>query len=181
MSATLFLIVFGLTRVVDAEIKMPTPPTPPKLPTVIGALSEDSLDDEGQDAFAAAIVRLDSVTTLINDLKSRLREIEDEQSKIRDQLPPATQRDRIYLQTEVDHKAYAIRRSLPSLPGVGRLTVRFVVNPEGQIEDIEIVSAPVSHTAKVRRAVSSWLFTPARKSGMRVHVRVTASIRVDEN
>ena len=181
MHTTLFLILFGLTRAADADIKMPNPPTPPTPPTVIGALSRDSPDTEGQDTFAAAIVRLDSVRTLVKDLKSRLRVIEDEQSKIRDQLPPATRRDRIYLQTEVDHKAYAIRRSLPSLPGVGRLTVRFVVNPEGQIEDIEIVSAPVSHTANVRRAVSSWLFAPARKSGLRVHVRVTASIRVDEN
>ena len=177
MRTTLFLILFGLSHAAGADIKMPTPPTPPTPPVVSGAAGKVPLSPEKQDELTTAITRLDSVNTLVKNLQSRLRELENERSKIRDQLPPASNLNRIYLQTEVDHKAYAVRRNLP---GTGRITVRFVVDTNGQTDDIEIVSAPESHKARVQRGVSSWLYVPAFKSGKRVRVRITASVRIDE-
>ena len=177
MHTILFLILLGLSHTTSADIKMPEPPTPPTLPTVAGVASSFPISPEKQDELTTAIIRLDSLNTLVKDLKSRLRELEEDRSKVQSQLLPASNLNRVYTQMEVDHKAVAIRRNLP---GTGRITVRFVVNPDGQTGDIEIISAPVSHKARIQQAVSSWLYVPALKSGKRVRVRITASVKVDE-
>jgi TonB family protein len=157
-----FLVVFGSTS--HAKITTPTPPTQPTLPIVSGSVTVASLGPEQKDA-----------------LKSELLKLKQERTEARALLPPASRLDRIYQQSEVDYKASPIRRSLASLPASGTISVRFVVDPEGRPEEIEILSSPTSQEAIVNKAVSTWLFVPARKSGKRVRVSTTVSIRMGEN
>lgn len=177
------VLFFALTfsAPTDAEITLPTPPKPPELPRVEGSFSGATGGQAQSDAFTLAIVRLDSLKTLESELKGRLAQIKKKQTETRKGLDPATRLKRIYLQTEVDRKAYPIRRTLPTLSGKGDITVRFIVNPEGRPEDIEVVSPIGVLGDDVRRTVSTWLYGPARKSARRVPVRITVSSKMDED
>jgi TonB family protein len=181
MSTLLLYLAFTLGVQTAAEITLPTPPKAPELPRVEGAVGKTTISAEQLDTFTATIVQLDSLRTLENDLKSKLAGLKTEQSEIREKLIPATRLKRIYLQSEVDHKAYSIRRSLPSMTGRGDITVRFIVNPEGHTEEIEVISPTGVRGEPVRETVSRWLYGPARKSNQRVPVRITVSARMNED
>jgi TonB family protein len=177
--STLFLcLLITLGAQAAAEITLPTPPKAPDLPRVEGAVGKTTISKEQLDTFTAAIVQLDSLRTLENDLKSKLAGLKTEQSEIREKLIPTTRLKRIYLQSEVDNKAYPIRRSLT---GRGDITVRFIVNPGGHTEEIEVISPTGVRGETVRETVSSWLYGPARKSNRRVPVRITVSTRLSED
>jgi hypothetical protein len=181
MRSTLFVILVFLGVGIRAEITVPTPPTPPTMPIISGGITVVPLDAEHLDALTSGILQLDSLTTLMDGLESELQKLRKEKSEVRALLPPATRLNRVYQQSEVDYKATALRRSLGSLPLTGTLSVRLVVNPDGRPEEIEIVSAPVSREAHLEKLVSSWLFVPARKSGKRVRVRTTSTVKLSDD
>ena len=181
MRTTLLTILVVLSNAAHAEITAPTPPTPPSLPTGAGSAKVAPLDPEQRDKFTSAIIQLDSLATRIDELESELMKLRKEQSDVRARLPPATRLKRVYLQSEVDYRAAPLRRSLGPLPMTGYISVRLVVNPDGRPEEIEVISAPTSQKMRLENLVSSWLFVPARKSGTRVRVRTTSTVKASED
>ena len=174
---TKLLPLVVLLSAATAEITMPKPPTPPKPPQVVGAKSFDTSDP---DQLVTTIGQIDSLRARASVLQAELKRLGERETELVDQLPPASRRTNVYTQSEVDRQAVPIRRFLPALAESGNLEVSFVVNPDGYPTKIRVVSGPIGQNEVLVDAVGSWLYAPAIRSGRRVPVRLTTTVRLSE-
>ena len=63
----------------------------------------------------------------------------------------------------------------------GWVTVRFVVNEQGRVDEIDITAAEPEKIfdQSVMQCVSSWRFTPGKVAGVPVKTRVETTIRFE--
>jgi periplasmic protein TonB len=69
--------------------------------------------------------------------------------------------------------AYPARLQRRARPPEGSVTLRFVVDVQGRVRDVEVESSrgPRAFRQAAREAVTQWVFHPARKNGRAVAVR----------
>ncbi len=179
MRAITLMLALCIPSLVTAEITVPTLPTPPTPPDIAGQITSEDHDQENRAAIV--ITRMDSIRSAIEEHQRQLSDLKKESTRIEEELAPASGRNRVYAQNEVDQEAYAIRRSLPQLPESSRIDLEFIVAPDGRSSKIHVVSGPSSYTEAITDAVGTWLYVPAQKGNRRVPVRVTTSIRLTDN
>ena len=70
----------------------------------------------------------------------------------------------------------AVRKQLEA-----KIEVSFVVNTEGQVEQVEFSEAPNKYFARsIQRALQQWRFTPAERNGEKVESQVTETFTFEE-